>query len=155
VTPEPSGGEAPGILERPIGPGTPTPPVRQHPDVSATHALWAHVHGSVARDPAGQRTRLKSRLGARVRTAAATLAGPAQRDDRMLIGSLIRAVEALAGRCDELSQRVADLERSLTEVVATLGRDLVAIRATVDHDAQGHRQPAPADDAPSAGAEHA
>jgi hypothetical protein len=67
----------------------------------------------------------------RARTSALTgdSAGRDHRDDRALIGDLIRVAEALAVRCDELAGRVEHLESALEEAVDVLSEDLVHVRA--------------------------
>jgi hypothetical protein len=51
------------------------------------------------------------------------------RNDRDLIGELIRAVDALAARCDELADRMITLESALAELVEVFGADLTRLRA--------------------------
>jgi hypothetical protein len=59
----------------------------------------------------------------------ATALGPAQRRDRALVGSVIQAVDAVARRCDELADRVVELEAVVSEVVDVLGAELTRLRA--------------------------
>ena len=66
---------------------------------------------------------------ARAGTLAAQSTGQEQRDDRALIGDLIRVAEALAVRCDELAGRIQHLEAALEEAVEVLSEDLVHARA--------------------------
>jgi hypothetical protein len=126
--------EAPAVLRRPVGSGLPLPPMRESPAVADVHKTWARVHAADAQ-PATNGSGLRGAVRARIGTAAAEVTGPAQRDDRALIGTLIRAVDALAQRCDELAGRVADLEGLVEEVVNVLGEDLVRLRAVLDHTA--------------------
>jgi hypothetical protein len=76
----------------------------------------------------GWRDRL-GRFVSRIAVEAQRPAQQAQQDDRALIGDLIRAVDALAARCDALADRLETLERSVAEVVEVLGADLVHLRA--------------------------
>ncbi len=130
--------DAPPLIRRPVGGSPPPPPVREDPDVVAVHQEWARIHaaetdtkggrpsaGAGAGAGAGIRTMARSRLAA----VAAGALGPAQRDDRALIGDLIRATDALARRCDELGGRLAELEALVEEVVAVVSEDLVQVRA--------------------------
>lgn len=120
--------DPPAVLRRPAGGAPPPPPVREDPDVVAVHQAWAHVHAAGDQAPAAG-TGVRGKVRSRVTTAVTEVAGPAQRDDRALIGHLIRAVDVLAHRCDELGGRVAELEALVEEVVNVVGEDLVRVRA--------------------------
>ena len=124
------GEDAPLVLSRPPDPAPPLPPVRQSPDVAAIHAAWTRVHAEDNAHAAigpGIRGRVRARVAAR----SAASVGAAQRDDRALIGDLIRATDVLAGRCDELANRVADLEALVEEIVCVVSEDLTHLRATL------------------------
>ena len=49
--------------------------------------------------------------------------------DRELIGDLIRAVDAVAARCDEISERLAQQQTVLDDAVTILGEELTRLRA--------------------------
>ena len=97
----------------------------------------------------GIRDKAKARIGA----LTAEIAGTGQRDDRALIGSLIRAVEVLAQRCDELAGRLVDLESTVGEVVDVLGADLVQLRAALSSTVTGSPSAGSPENGSSGGAE--
>ncbi len=115
---DPASLDAPQPLSRPTDPPAPFAPLREDDDVSGVHAAWARVHEAEGREP-------PRGLAARVGAASAS----AQRDDRGLIGDLIRANDAVARRCDELAGRVADLEALVAEIVTVVSEDLTHVRA--------------------------
>jgi hypothetical protein len=121
----------PGMLTRPVAGGEPLPHVRGDDQLTELHAAWARADGQAPGGLPPDDDGLRGRFRARVAATSGALASPAQRDDRALIGALIRAVDALARRCDELADKVADLESVLAEIVDTVGSDLVAIRAAL------------------------
>lgn len=122
--------EPPLALSRPAEAAQRLRPVRQSPDVEAIHAAWSRVHAAEAAATVaapGLRARLRARMAARTPSSV----GAAQRDDRALIGDLIRATDLLAGRCDELADRVADLEALVEEIVCVVSEDLTHVRAVL------------------------
>jgi hypothetical protein len=92
--------------------------------VAAMHEAWARAR-DVDQD-SGQQPRS---LRTRVESAVSAVTGPAQRQDRAILATIIQAVDAVARRCDELAGRVAELEAVIGEVVDVLGADLVRVRA--------------------------
>ena len=119
--------DAPLSLSRPAEPAPLLPPVRQSADVAAIHAAWSRVHAA-ERERTAAGTGIRARARART-SARASAVGAAQRDDRALIGDLIRATDVLAVRCDELADRVADLESLVEEIVCVVSEDLTHLRA--------------------------
>lgn len=119
--------EPPTMLSRPVPVDRPPTSVRQDPAVTAMHEAWAQVHapGGAAGTGSGGKRSLRARADA---VAGALLSNVSQHD-RALVGSVIQAVDAVARRCDELGDRVHELEQLLGEVVEVLGADLTRIRA--------------------------
>lgn len=123
-------GDAPRLLGRPADPPPPLDPVRGADAVAGVHRHWAAVHAEPApAPPAGPG--LRRRADRHVAAVAAAALGPAQHHDRALIGDLIRAVDALAERCDTLADRLEALEALVAETVEVLGADLTRLRADV------------------------
>jgi hypothetical protein len=117
----PRADEPPAMLRHAIDAAPPLDPVRPGTAVTSMHQTWARVDAAGGREDTGVRRRV-----------ARLVPGPssqALRDDRMLIGELIRAADALAARCDELADRVMALEGALAEVVEVFGADLTRLRA--------------------------
>jgi hypothetical protein len=104
--------------------------MRESPDLTALHRLWANLGAEHAARPAG-RGRLRDKVVRQIGSVAADVSEPAQRADRALIGALIRTNDTLAIRCDELGSRVVELEDLLREVVSVVGDDLVQVRAAL------------------------
>ncbi|MGH9088374.1 MAG: hypothetical protein ACRDYZ_09725 [Acidimicrobiales bacterium] len=124
----------PVVLEKSADAPPSLAPVREAPQVATMHDRWARVHDGAAglgasAGAAGAGVRAKVR--ARVVTAAAEATRTSQQDDRTLIGDLIRAVDALAIRSDELSERLGHLQSVVEGVIAALGADVVQLRAAL------------------------
>jgi len=117
----------PPTLSRPVRPDAPLGPIRDSDTVAGLHREWSSGDGAAA-STVGT---LLGRAEAALRSLATGLSNPAQRRDRALIGSLIRAVDTLATRCDELAVRVESLETVLGEVADAASADLTRIRALV------------------------
>jgi hypothetical protein len=49
-----------------------------------------------------------------------------------MLGDLIRAIDAVATRCDELSDRVSSLEVSVDDMARILGEEVTRLRAAVE-----------------------
>jgi hypothetical protein len=128
LTDDPSASaDAPALLSHPLPESPPLSPATDLTELAEVHRRWAEIHRA-ARPPTtgpGWRGAVRARTG----VAEAESVAHEQRQDRALIGELIRLAEALAVRCDELAQRVQALEGSLREVTEVLGQDLVALRA--------------------------
>jgi hypothetical protein len=126
--PDPDG--APILLRRSPEPRAPLAPVQAGPEVASVHQRWAAVHGKAEpADADGEQAGLRARMRSRVMGVAAEAAGGPLRDDRALIGDLIRALDAVAHRVDELAGRLSDLEAVVQEGLAVLGEDVVRLRA--------------------------
>lgn len=130
--------DAPTVLSHPPGPGAPLPSVQHGDEVEAVHRAWADAHTSreeAAKAGAsvasgGGLDAVKARVKARISSAAA--AGlPDQDADRRVVGDLIRAVDALAQRIDELGGRLMALEALVEEVVVVASEDLTRVRAAL------------------------
>ncbi len=68
---------------------------------------------------------------AKVRAKVATAAAGVQQADRAVTGDLIRAVDLLAHRIDEITARVVDLEALVQEVVDTVSEDLARVQVAL------------------------
>jgi hypothetical protein len=73
-----------------------------------------------------------ARLKAKLLAAGAEGYRSASQADHELIGDLIRAIDAVARRADELAGRITDLEVVVQEVVAVMSEDLVRILAFLE-----------------------
>lgn len=129
-------GDAPALLSRSPEPRPPLPGVQSAPEMAAVHREWARVHaddpGHGAAPVAGYGpSAVRAKVRAKVVTVAGETARSAQQDDRALIGDLIRAVDAVARRVDELGDRLGDLEALVQEVVAVTSEDLVQVLAAL------------------------
>lgn len=104
------------------------PPVRNSEHVMALHAEWSRIHAAAA--PAAPWRRLARRGRAYANRALG-------RTDRELIADLIRAVDAVAARCDELSERLTSQHVTLDEVATAYGEELTRLRADLAHLREG------------------
>ena len=116
--------DPPQMFHRPSDPPEPSPPIRGSDQIVSLHTEWARVHADPAETPT-----LSGRLRKSVRSIAWRVSHGA---DHRLLGDLVRAVDAIAVRCDELSERVVHLEASLDEVARILGSELTQLRADVE-----------------------
>jgi len=118
--------DPPTTFRRPTDPPDPLPSIRGSDHVVRLHKEWARIHANA--DLPASRT-LSRRLRDKTRGVASRF-GTGNHDQ--LLGDLVRAVDALAARCDELSDRVANLEVSVDDVVRTFGPELTQLRAAAE-----------------------
>jgi hypothetical protein len=52
--------------------------------------------------------------------------------DRDFLGYVVRAVDDVAARCDELAQRLSDVAISLDDLARAMGEDVARLRAEVE-----------------------
>lgn len=124
----------PTLLRRPPGAAAPLPPVQHGEELAAVHRAWAESDARRGGATAAPGRRRLGALWARLRdgVAAATTSAPPDRGtDRAVVGDLIRAVDALARRVDELGGRLAALDQLVEEVVVVTGEDLARVRAAL------------------------
>ena len=125
--------DPPRLLRNPPNPGGPLPPIQHGEELAALHRDWAaHVGGPAAGGP-----------WARARRKAAK-AVRAPQVNRGLIGDLIRAVDALARRVDDLGNRMTALEDLVAELVVVTGEDLARVQAALATSSEP-TQPSPPD----------
>lgn len=123
--------EPPRLLRKPPGTGSRLPPIRESDALAAVHRDWAEVHATEqgrSVEPGGG---VRARVRAKVTTAAAEAALHSQQADRFLIGDLIRGLDAVAMRVDEIGERLQLLEAVVDELVIATGQDLTSIRAAL------------------------
>lgn len=125
-------GAPPRMLRQPPGAGAPLLPLQPGETIGTLHREWARLHDESAAAPPPGRGALAS-ARARLKSVAAQGARPALEADRALIGDLIRAVDTLAARADELAGRLIALESLVEEVVVVTSEDLTNVRAALGH----------------------
>lgn len=135
----------PRLLSRPAAPSPAPAPLAASGPVTQLHRRWAQLHGAPASAgpeapapavadtgqgaaPAAHRI---PGVRAKVRARVATAAAGVQQADRAMTGDLVRAVDALAQRIDEITTRVTDLEALVQDVVDTVSEDLVRLQAAL------------------------
>lgn len=114
---------APGMFRRPSDPPEPLQPLAGSEHIARMHTDWARLHAG----PSAQET-LGPTLRQRARAASLRLIGGSHRE---LLADLIRAVDAVAVRCDELSGRVERLEAVADDLARVLGEEVTQLRAAV------------------------
>jgi hypothetical protein len=110
------------MLRRPADAPSPFDPVRANENLRTLHEGWARLYGHPSNTSSSptQWQRVRGKLRRSLPFGAA---------DRELIGVLIRTVDALAQRCDEIAERLS-VQESLTEdVTASFGEDITHLRA--------------------------
>jgi hypothetical protein len=111
------------MFSRPTEAGEPLAPVRASDHLIALHVEWSRLHAAEASGT------LRARVKRAARQSTHRLLGRA--DDDLLLGDLVRAVDALAARCDELAARLAQQEAITADVAAILGEDITRLTADV------------------------
>ncbi len=111
------------MFRRPTDPPAPLPPVRGGEQIVQMHVECARLH-----EASDETTSFARHLRARASSIASRVGGR----DRRFLGFVVRAVDDVATRCDELSQRVADLAISLDDLARTLGEEVTQLRAIVE-----------------------
>jgi hypothetical protein len=114
----------PAMFQRPTDPCQPLPPLRSGGQIARMHTEWARLDAAT-----GYTSSVGDRLRVKARSAAARVTGSA---DRHFLADLVRAVDAVAARCDELSERVGKLEVVADDLARILGEEITQLRAAVE-----------------------
>ena len=110
------------MFKRPSDVPDPLPSIRHGEQVAKLHREWLRV----TTPPAGQTTSPWHRLIRLVRRIANR--GPGS-IDREMIADLIRAIDAVAARCDAISDRLEHQQIVVDDVVNIFGEELTRLRA--------------------------
>jgi hypothetical protein len=114
----------PRMFRLPTDPPEHLQSLRAGDQITRLHTEWARRRAASPKtDSVGTRVR------SRVKVFAAQVTGA---DDRRFLGDLVRAVDAVAIRCDELSERVSNLATTLDDLARSLSEEVTQLRATVD-----------------------
>jgi hypothetical protein len=119
---EPVDDPAPSMFQRAADVHDPLPPVRQADDVVKLHREWIRI----STPQAGQSRALWSRLVRVVRRVAGRGPGAV---DREMIADLIRAIDAVAARCDVIADRLDHQNVVVNDAVTIFGEELTRLRA--------------------------
>ena len=92
--------EPPVMFRRPSDSPEPLPSLRANEHIVQLHTEWARLHATPDAPQAPS-----ARLRAKARTVVSRLLGTA---DHQLLGDVVRAVDAIAVRCDLCAKRRAD-----------------------------------------------
>jgi hypothetical protein len=106
----------------PTDPPEPLPALQGGEHIVQLHAEWARRHATSPADAS-----LARRVSSRAKGVGVRLTGA---DDRIL-ADLVRAVDAVAARCDELSQRVSNLAMTTDDLARSLGEEVTELRTIV------------------------
>jgi hypothetical protein len=109
----------PRMFQRPADVTDRLEPLRHGPEIAKLHREWIIRIVPPARPSTGQRG---IRLVRRILNRAGSV-------DREIIADVIRAIDALALRCDELSDRLEHQHIILNDAVTILGEELTRLRA--------------------------
>ncbi len=113
----------PGMFRRPSDPSEPLRPLGGSEHIVRMHSDWARLHATP-----GANAPLGARIRQRARAATFRVGRSASRE---LLADLIRAVDAVAVRCDELSGQVERLEAVADDLARVLGEEVTQLRAAV------------------------
>ena len=116
--------EPPTMFRRPSDPPEPPLPLASSDTITTMHTEWARVHAATA-----STVTMRQRMARKVRARTARMGIGT---DRKMLGDLIRAIDAVATRCDELSDRVSSLEVSVDDMARILGEEVTRLRAVVE-----------------------
>lgn len=115
--------EPPAMFRRPSDAPEPLVPLRTGETITAVHSEWARLY-----TPTDTPASLRQRLGRRVRSLSARVG---LGYDPKFVGDLVRALDTVAGRCDELADRVSNLEMTIDDLSGVLGEEVTRLRAAV------------------------
>jgi hypothetical protein len=116
-----AGDPTPSMFQRAADVHDLLPPVRQADDVVKLHREWIRT----SMPPAGESTALWARLTRLVRRV--TKRGPGA-VDREMIADLIRAIDAVAARCDVIADRLDHQNIVVNDAVTIFGEELTRLR---------------------------
>jgi hypothetical protein len=116
--------EPPRMFRAPTDPPEPLPPLRADEPMVRLHLEWARMHETSVS------TTLRSRLRARTRAVKLRLSGALS--DRYM-GDVVRAVDAVAQRCDELSERITRLSTITDDLASSVSEEVTELRTIVEH----------------------
>jgi hypothetical protein len=114
--------EPPRMFRTPTDPPGPLPPLRADEPMIRLHTEWARLHEPSISTPS------RSRLRARTRALRLRLSGPV--NDRYM-GDVVRAIDAIAVRCDELSERVTQLSTIADDLASSVSEEVTELRTIV------------------------
>jgi hypothetical protein len=117
----PSGDLAPRMFARQSDVPDPLPSVRHSGHMAKLHREWDVVAATAPPDGSSPRDRI-------VRTTRRIVHGPNGVTDVML-ADMIRALDAVAERCDEISERLTHLQIVVDDVATIFGEELTRLRA--------------------------
>jgi hypothetical protein len=118
---EQSAAPAPRMFQRASDVPDPLPSVRHGGDVATLHREWTSIATSIEGEGTSWRHRF-ARLARRM-TGRGSLGV-----DRVMIANLIRAIDAVAERCDVLTERLAHQDIVVDDAVNIFGEELTRIR---------------------------
>jgi hypothetical protein len=122
LSPEEPGDPTPSMFQRAADVHDPLPPIRQADDVVKLHREWVRI----STQPALPSSALWPRLVRVVRRV--TNRGPGA-VDREMIADLIRAIDAVAARCDVIADRLDHQNIVVNDAVTIFGEELTRLRA--------------------------
>jgi hypothetical protein len=118
---QPSETPTPRMFQRASDVPDPMPSVRHGEQVATLHRKWVGVAEVVA----GETTSFRDRAGRVLRR----LTGRGSFGiDRVMMSDIIRAIDAVAQRCDDISERLAHQDVLVNDVVTIFGEELTRIR---------------------------
>jgi hypothetical protein len=112
------------MFRRPSDPPEPPLPLGTSDTITTLHAEWGRVHAAST-----SAVTMRQRMARKVRAQTARMG---LGTDRKMLGDLIRAIDAVATRCDELSDRVSSLEVLVDDMARILGEEVTRLRAAVE-----------------------
>jgi hypothetical protein len=126
--------DAPSMFKRPSDVPPSLPHLRHGDQISRLHSEWIVRIVPPERPSGGQRA---IRVVRRVANRAGSV-------DREIVADLIRAIDALATRCDELTDRLEHQHIVLDDTVTILGEEMTRLRAESDSPVAGNTGSSPA-----------
>jgi hypothetical protein len=116
------GDATPSMFRRAADVHDPLPPIREADDVVKLHREWIRISAPQA----GQSRALWPRLVRVVRRIVGKGPGAV---DREMIADLIRAIDAVAARCDVIADRLDHQNVVVNDAVTIFGEELTRLRA--------------------------
>lgn len=128
---------APTMFTRPSDVPEPLEPMRNGEPVVSLHREWLRIEVL----PKKQKKSPNRRLMEMVRRVFDRVPGGV---DRVFVAEMIRAIDAVAVRCDEISERLTQQQIIVDEMATIFGEELTRLRAESAPLIAGAKEPPPA-----------
>jgi len=121
MTTDHSLGDEPAMFDRPSEAPAPLTPIRSGEQVTRLHSEWRRMESHPT----------NSRFSRRRRQLTGLVNRALGRGEHEFLADLVRAIDAVAERCDEIAERLQNQQRVTEQVATTLGTEVTQLRAAL------------------------